>query len=196
MGEATRDQDRAPQDEIPRARVAASFVLGVVAFCILAYLALVVAGRIPPQNRLGMGEVGLALIGCLFLTLVLHPEAFNRLSLLKLPGGIEVTLEKIQQKQEQQQRELDSSFAILSNLLSLPEKYHLRALARGGEEYTGCGSLRDEILRLKRFGLIDEVEGQKVGDMFDGKKFRLDSFVHLTPNGTKFIRALDAIESQ
>jgi hypothetical protein len=129
---------------------------------------------------------------------VIHPAALDRLNLLKLPGGIEVTLEKIQRRQVEQRRELDAFFSILSNLLSFPEKYHLRSLARTNEtaeEYTGQASLREEMFRLKRFGLVDEVEGQKIGDMFDGKKFKLRSFVRLTPQGERFIKALDEIEA-
>ena len=49
-------------------------------------------------------------------------------------------------------------------------------------------------MRLKRFGLIEEIEGQKIGDMFDGTKFKLRSFVCLTAQGERFIRALDDIE--
>ena len=88
--------------------------------------------------------MGLASAGCLFLVLAIYPEAFDRLSLLKLPGGIEVTLEKIKQQQVEQRRELDAFFSILSNLLSPPEKYHLRALGRTSDEVTmvNCLSAR------------------------------------------------------
>jgi hypothetical protein len=51
------------------------------------------------------------------------------------------------------------------------------------------------MFRLKRFGLIDEVEGQKFGDMFDGKKFKLRSFARLTAQGERFIKALNKIEA-
>lgn len=173
----------------------AATLLGIAALAISAYLTAVVTGRIPKDNRLSIAELGLAIVWCLFIVLILHPAALDRLSLLKLPGGIELTLEKIQRQQVEQRRELDAFFSILSNLLSLPEKYHLRTLGRTDEEYTGQSSLRDELFRLKRFGLIDEVEGQKIGDMFDGKKFMLRSFVCLTPQGERFIRALDEIDA-
>jgi hypothetical protein len=175
-------------------RLIAATVLVIAGIAIVAYLTAVVAGGIPKENRLSAVELGLALIGCLFLILVIHPAALDRLNLLKLPGGIEITLEKIQRQQIEQRRELDAFFSILSNLLSLPEKYHLRSLARGDEEYTGQPALREEMFRLKRFGLIDEIEGQKIGDMFDGKTFRFRSFVRLTPQGERFIKALDEIE--
>ena len=176
-------------------RVIAIIVLVLAALAVIAYLVCVVTGKIHKDDRLGLPEVGLALVACVFLILVIHPAALDRLNLLKLPGGIELTLEKIQRQQVEQRRELDAFFSILSNLLSLPEKYHLRSLARTDEEYTGQPSLREEMFRLKRFGLIDEVEGQKIGDMFDGKKFKLRSFVHLTPQGKRFINALDEIEA-
>jgi hypothetical protein len=51
-------------------------------------------------------------------------------------------------------------------------------------------------LRLKRFGLIEEVPGQKIGDFFDGNRVNLAKFVRLTPTGIKFIETLDVIERQ
>jgi hypothetical protein len=175
-------------------RLVAALTLIAAVIGITAYLTLVVTGRIPKDNRLGIAELSLALLGVLFLVLAIHPAALDRLNLLKLPGGIEVTLEKIQRQQVEQRRELDAFFSILSNLLILPEKYHLRTLARGDEEYTGQASLREELFRLKRFGLIDELEGQKIGDMLDGRKFKIGSFVRLTQQGERFIKALDEIE--
>jgi hypothetical protein len=175
--------------------VIATAVLVLAALAVIAYLTCVVSGKIHKDDRLELPEVGLAVVACLFLILVIHPAALDRLNLLKLPGGIELTLEKIQRQQVEQRQELDAFFSILSNLLSLPEKYHLRSLARTDEEYTGQSSLREEMFRLKRFGLIAEIEGQKIGDMFDGKKFKLRSFVHLTPQGERFIKALDEIEA-
>jgi hypothetical protein len=177
-------------------RLLAAFALVVTAIAIAAYLLLVVAGKVPRDNRLGATELGLALVGLVFLVLVVRPTALDRLNLLKLPGGIELTLEKIQRQQVEQRRELDAFFSILSNLLSLPEKYHLRSLARGGnEEYVGQASLREELFRLKRFGLLDELEGQKIGDMFDSKRFKLREFLRLTSQGERFIKALDEIEA-
>jgi hypothetical protein len=86
-------------------------IAGVVpAVAITIYLVLVVAGYIPKDNHLGVAELGLAFVGCLFLVLAVYPKALDRLNLLKLPGGIEVTLEKIQRQQVEQRRELDAFF--------------------------------------------------------------------------------------
>jgi len=97
---------------------------------------------------------------------------------------------------EQQQTYLDVFFVLLTDRLSPPEKFHLRALARGGERYTGRPELRNELLHLKRLGLIEEVPGQKIGDIFDGKVVDPGAFIKLTDSGKKFIVALDKIESQ
>jgi len=76
-------------------------------------------------------------------------------------------------------------------------KYHLRILARGGDEtYEGSDGLRRDLVQLKRFGLIEEIPPQKIWDFLDGKKANVASFVRLTATGDKFIRALDKIEAE
>jgi hypothetical protein len=79
--------------------VIAAVVLIMATLAIFAYLIAVVTGKICKACRLGPPEVGLAVIACLFLVLVIHPAALDRLNLVKLPWGIEVTLEKIQHQQ-------------------------------------------------------------------------------------------------
>jgi hypothetical protein len=195
MEETAPDSNEKEQDKRRLGHAIALGAIGAITAGIFIYMVLIVAGQIPQQNRLGLGEVGLALVAGLFLTLLTYPEAFERLSLLKLPGGIELTLAQIQRQQVEQQQELNTFFAILTNLLSMPEKYHLRALARGGEKYTGRPPLRDELFRLMRYGLIDEVKGQNIGDIHDGKEIELADFVKLTPNGEKFVRALPELEA-
>jgi len=125
---------RRNMDKLPR--TIAAIVLLFVTSAIITYLFAVVTGHVHKENRLGLPEVGLGLVACLFLILVIYPAAFDRLSLLKLPGGIEVTLEKIQRQQVEQRRELDAFFSILANLLSPPEKYHLRLLGRPESDET------------------------------------------------------------
>jgi hypothetical protein len=174
--------------------VLASSAIALIGVTIAVYLALVVSGRVPQSDRFGAAELSLAVLGTVLVLLAINPAAFDRLNLLKLPGGIEVTLERIQAQQHEQRQELNLFFSIISNMLSPPEKFHLRALGRGDDEYVGQGSLREELHRLKRFGLLDEVPGQKIGDIFDGKAIKLSSFVSLTSQGKGFIRSLDEIE--
>jgi hypothetical protein len=176
-------------------RASGVVILGAIVLAIFAYLALIVLGRIPSDHRLGLPEIGLAIVASAFIALFTYPEGLSRLSLLKLPGGIELTLAHIQQQQAEQQEELNAFFAILTNLLSTPEKYHLRALARGGEKYTGCASMREELFRLMRYGLAEEIEGQNVGDIHDGREVDLAAFLRLTQTGHKFVRALPGIEA-
>jgi hypothetical protein len=114
--------------------------------------------------------------------------------------------DELQQRQAEQQEYHRLFFALLSNMLSLPEKHHLRTLQRLGSAqfseiptsdiYEGRAELRQELFRLKRFGLIDEVMGQRIGLMYDGKQFNLPDFVRLTLIGENFVFALSGIESQ
>jgi hypothetical protein len=109
---------------------------------------------------------------------------------------VEVKVGEIQDRQNTQELYLDAFFRILSDRLTLPMKHHLRVLAAGGEQYKGQEGLRQELLQLKRFGLIEEVPPQKIGAFLDGKDANVASFVRLTPTGKKFIMALDKIETQ
>ncbi len=62
--------------------------------------------------------------------------------------------------------------------------------------YRGQDSLRQDLLQLKRFDLIEEVPPQKIGDFLDSKEANVASFVRLTSTGEKFLLALDKIEAQ
>jgi len=90
-------------------------------------------------------------------------------------------------------------FAIVSNKLSAPEKHHLPTLQRldnarfskisQSDIYVGRPELRDELFCLRRFGLVDEVKGQRIGLLYDGKELNLPEFVRLTSIGEKFVLA-------
>ncbi|AMV24914.1 hypothetical protein VT84_10985 [Gemmata sp. SH-PL17] len=148
--------------------------------------------------------VGLLIgIGIVSALLVVTVRIFDLGSLSVGKEGMKAELREvkdevgvIQNRQDEQERYLDAFFRILSERLTLPMKYHLRALARGGEMYKGQDSLRQDLLQLKRFGLIEEVSPQKIGDFLDGKDANVASFVRLTQTGEKFLLALDKIEAQ
>jgi hypothetical protein len=114
--------------------------------------------------------------------------------------------DELQQRQAEQQEYHQMFFAILSNILTVYEKHHLRTLHRLGDTpfghvpksdlYVGHPGLREELFRLRRFGLIDEVKGQRIGMIYDDKELNLPDFVGLTSIGESFVLALPRIESQ
>src|SRR5262249_7652042 len=118
----------------------------------------------------------------------------------KVISDIRSRQDELQERQKEQQEYHQLFFAILSNILSLPEKHHLRALRRlqgvafgslpKDDIYIGRPELREELFRLRRFGLVSEVAGQRIGLMYDGKTFNLGDFVQLTPIGDNFVLAL------
>ncbi|QEL14327.1 hypothetical protein [Limnoglobus roseus] len=165
----------------------------------------VVDGGLVVKLLLGSSDIGLLLVCVATVTalLVVSVRIFDLGSLTVGKDGIKADLlavkdkvSDIQSRQDEQQQYLDAFFRILSERLTPPMKYHLRVLARGGELYTGQDSLRQDLLQLKRFGLIEEVPPQKIGDFLDGKQANVALFVRLTPTGEKFLPALDKIESQ
>ncbi len=121
-------------------------------------------------------------------------------------SDIRTRQDQLQQKQAEQQEYHRLFFAILTNMLSMPEKHHLRTLHRLGtasfnevprsDIYVGRPELREELFRLRRFGVVDEVNGQRIGLMYDGKECNLPDFVRLTAIGERFVLALPLIESQ
>ena len=109
-------------------------------------------------------------------------------------------------RQTEQQEYHQLFFAILSNILTMPEKHHLRTLYRLGNArfseiprsdiYVGRPELLEELFRLRRFGLIDEVPGQRIGLIYDDKEVNLADFLRPTPIGNNFVLALPRIENQ
>ena len=55
-------------------RIVAGIVAALITSIFLIYCCLIVSGAIPPQNRLKLEEVGLALILCFFIVLLVYPE--------------------------------------------------------------------------------------------------------------------------
>jgi hypothetical protein len=114
--------------------------------------------------------------------------------------GIAENQQTILTKQRKQDEYLNKYrfFCLLANLLHEPEKHHLRYLLRRrqnatAEEYEGRESFRRELFRLKRFGLLSERSGQKIGAMHDNRD--LFEIVNLTPFGVEFVETLSEIES-
>ncbi len=175
-----------------------------IRWAVFAVLAFVDAGLLV-KLLVGSSDIGLLLVSLAVVSalLLVSVRVFDLGSLSVGKEGMKADLRAvtdrvgiIQERQDEQERYLDAFFRILSERLTLPMKYHLRVLARGGEMYRGQDSLRQDLLQLKRFDLIEEVPPQKIGDFLDSKEANVASFVRLTSTGEKFLLALDKIEAQ
>ena len=176
-----------------------------IQWAVFAVLALIAIGLIA-RLFVGSSDAGQILVSLAVVSvmLVANVRIFDLGSLSFSKEGFKAELKNvadrvdgIRDQQHEQEGYLDSFFRILAERLSPPMKYHLRILARGGDEtYEGSDGLRRDLVQLKRFGLIEEIPPQKIWDFLDGKKANVASFVRLTATGDKFIPALDKIEAE
>jgi hypothetical protein len=121
-------------------------------------------------------------------------------------SNIRARQDELPKSQTEQQEYRQLLFATLSDILTMPEKHHLRTLSRLGNArfseiprsdiYVGRPELREELFRLKRFGLIGEVPGQRIELIYDDKDVNLADFLRLSPIGKDFVLALPMIERQ
>ena len=163
----------------------------------VTYGVLITAGVIGKDNRLGALDI--VVIGAFLFTYAMlrYPvvaakcgEFLGRISKLRLLGYVEIELQKIKKRQDT----IDSLMGLLAQNLTMPQKYHLRALLRDSEQYEGRGELRSELVHLKKLGLIEMQDGQSVNDMHDGKYFDLKRYVRLTDSGELLARSLRDID--
>ncbi|MDB5347067.1 MAG: hypothetical protein JWP89_5444 [Schlesneria sp.] len=125
--------------------------------------------------------------------LSLNLDFLARISSIGVKGLIEIQLREIKEKQAEQQKTLDEYSAILANLLTDQEQFHLRILAQGDAEYTGRASLRAELHRLRKFRLIAEVYPQRINTIYDTIVVKIGSYVKITDMGRRFLAEMDRI---
>lgn len=105
-------------------------------------------------------------------------------------------LEKVRERQVQQEEKLDDLALILPLLLPEKEQKHLINLAEGKtKDYKGNKSLRDELRRLRSIGLIAMRKGY-IADIKDGMSFNLADQVELTNLGRRWTKRISEIEDK
>jgi hypothetical protein len=173
-------------------RVAAvSFLL----FAVAIYLIEIIRGKIPNDRRLGTPELSIVIFVSACSFFLLRPEVIARLSHLELSGLKIDLLEKVQQRQEEQGRELESIRLIMPLLLPETERAHLRNLASGySGEYTASNVLRTELRRLGYISLIARRENRSISELEDGLKFQLADYVSLTKLGQDWVSRLSELD--
>jgi hypothetical protein len=105
-------------------------------------------------------------------------------------------LEKVRERQVQQEEKLDDLALVLPLLLPEKEQNHLVNLVEGKtKDYKGNKSLRDELRRLRSIGLISMKKGY-IGDIKDGMSFNLADLVELTSLGRRWTKRIGEIEDR
>lgn len=104
-------------------------------------------------------------------------------------------LEKVREKQAQQEDKIEDISLMLPLLLPEKERKHLINLARDQtDNYKGNGALRAELGRLSYLGLITLRPGQHIRYMVDGLSFDLATYAELTDLGQRWTRRIQQLE--
>jgi hypothetical protein len=110
-------------------------------------------------------------------------------------GEYKLELEKVRQKQAQQERQLEEMGLMLPMLLPEAERNHLLNLSLGKTGgYLGNEPLRAELRRLRSIGLIRMHAGKHVDALADGGSFDLGGQAELTDLGESWVRIIQRIE--
>lgn len=103
-------------------------------------------------------------------------------------------LEKVRERQVQQEEKLDDFELVLPLLLPEKERKHLVNLGEGRtKDYKGNQNLRDELRRLRSIALIAMKKGY-MSDIKDGLIVNLADHVELTSLGGRWTRRISEIQ--
>lgn len=168
----------------------------LIGYAVFRYLSLIIFEGLSPENRLTLVELGIIVLTVIGMTLLIRPDLLGLVKLIEV-AGIRLELERLQQKQKQQENELATMKVMLPLLLPADERAHLKNLAKGKtEKYYGNGGLRQTIRRLRSAGLLRMKNGHHVSEFEDGKQFNLANFVELTADGLMWLEKIKAVEKE
>ena len=124
---------------------------------------------------------------------VLFRSRFKR---LELQGFKLEMLEKVKDKQAQQEERLDDIALMLPLLFPERERAHVLSLAAAGPRpYKGSHDVRVELRRLRSIGLLRTRPSHHIGELKDDAEVDLATLVELTPLGVQWSRRLKEIEA-
>ena len=173
-------------------RIAAALVVLLV---VVIYAYAIVSGHVPKDRRLDAVDVAVVALASLCSVLIFRPNVLARLRLLELKGFKIELLEKVRERQLQQEVELEDIRLIIPLLLPETERKHLRNLASGAvTSYKGNNALRAELRRLRSIGLIRGRGNHAIGEMKDDVVVALPDYVELTNLGQRWARRLAELE--
>jgi hypothetical protein len=176
--------------EIPKWRLALRCLfLVAVPTLVLLYVAGILRGKFSRGSRLNTSDTILVMATGVALFGALWPEILERLGKVKL-GGVEFELQKLNEKQQKQEADLDDIRFVLTLLLPPYERKHLENLWAGTtQNYEGNHNLRTELRKLRTLQLIESM--RPIQDIRDGVSVDLQDYVRLTGAGRRYLERLN-----
>jgi hypothetical protein len=153
---------------------------------VFLYVAGVLLGKFTGDRRLNTSDTIVVVgIGVAFLA-ALWPDVLTRFTKVKV-GGVEFeVLQRLDEKQQKQERDLDDIRFALTLLLPQSERKHLENLGTGNtQNYKGSHELRTELRRLRNLRLIENI--RFIAEITDAKVVDLKDYVRLTSVGRRYL---------
>ncbi|MCA1612858.1 MAG: hypothetical protein LC800_01645 [Acidobacteria bacterium] len=144
----------------------------VILLAVIAYTLAVVTGYLPAERRIDTTNLAVIALAVICVFLLMNPMVFERLKTFEVSGIKLEMLERVKERQAEQEHKLEDITLIMPLLFTKAERRHLLNLANGKTtEYRGSSVLRAELRRLRWVKRIREIEqaetqeeGQRPGD--------------------------------
>ncbi len=176
-----------------RSRLLLALVCGALA---IGYAVSIVFGVIPPDQRLDATALVALALATAVTVLILSPGVLGRFKSFELQGFKLEMLERVKDRQVQQEERLDDIALMLPLLFPERERTHILNLAAGRtDKYKGSHDVRVELRRLNSIGLLRKHPSRHIRELADGIELDLSALVELTPLGARWARRLKEIEA-
>ena len=190
-----KDDSKKPEENTTRLPTYRTVMVVVLIILISGYTVSVVTGYVPAERRIDVPTLALITFTIICIFLLMNPGIFERLKIFEVSGFKLEMLEKVKEKQLEQENKLADIALTLPLLLPKVEQRHLLNLADGETaDYKGSGALRAELRRLRTAGLIRSHPDMNIGHLEDGKIVDLAKYVALEPLGERWVKRIREVE--
>ena len=172
-------------------RLLFSLICGAVA---TAYAVGIVLGAIPLEHRLDATALTVLALATAAVVLLASPGLASRFKRLELQGFKLEMLERVKDKQAQQEERLDDIALMLPLLFPESERALLLTLAAGATRRKGSHEVRVELRRMRSIGLLRKRPSRNIGELKDDLEVDIATLVELTPLGRQWSRRLKEID--
>ena len=171
------------------------FLVIFIISTVTVYTWAVITGHVSENRKIDM--VNLAVIAFAVVTslIILNPRIFNRLKMFQVSSFKLEMLERVKEKQAEQETRLDDITLILPLLIPKTERKHLLNIAEGKtSDYKGSHSLRSELRSLRSAGLIKSKPQTTIGQLKNDSIMDISNLLELTALGNHWIKRIKEFE--
>ncbi len=154
----------------------------------IVYVWALMTGNLPETRKLDITTLAVIAFSIFLSFVLISPGFFQRLKIFEMSGFKLEMLEKVREKQIEQESKLDDIGLILPLLLSKAKQQHLLNIADGNAaNYIGSHDVRSELRNLRTAGLLKSKPGTHIAQLKDGTKYDVSKLLELTKLGARWV---------